>query len=695
MKSFKLLLFTFVISIQAVNADVFTVNSTSDGDVCNVSICTLRGAINDALATVGADTIEFNIPADPINENYFQGGSGATAFQYWMIQPESELPSLIDITIDGTTAGTSNIGNPTIVVDGSLAGDQDPGVFDTLDGLTLLENSHIKALAFINWYNAGVRIGYLTGGYDDDAFNNSITSSWLGLSIPFGQASAPNKYGVIVTTNGGTNNIIGGNMATQGNVISGNLQYGIHFDYYLSEGSVGVFGNKIGTNPEGNLAVPNDNTGIILSTRANSNIVIGNETPGLGNLISGNNITGIHVSASDLELNLVIDGNLIGTDISGLSALPNREGINLSTGRNIIVKNNVVSGNSGRAIDLSHSSSSPLKNVDLLSNYIGVGIDGQTPLGNQRGIYASGIAINTKIGAPGQGNIIANNNCGPSVGCGVVISNYSNNVIELRYNSIYNNENEGIDLEADRFTPNDPGDFDSGANRLQNFPEINTAAHDPSGNRLSINYWIDSHYAASDYPITMDVYAADADGQEGKTWLASTTFSQSQYIVGNPVTRTLSAQGTISEGDVIVTTATDAGGRTSEFSPGVTLLGEPDYSISCTHKEITTTAALTCTIQCQAEATNLWLEEIGLRCENPDSNCTFSNGGEVSFGTGDLQPFTVDINHAGVTGTHLNEIVGDVGTQAGVIERAEVITINQLDVADYIFTDSFDGIICQ
>lgn len=127
----------------------------------------------------------------------------------------------------------------------------------------------------------------------------------------------------------------------------------------------------------------------------------------------------------------------------------------------------------------------------------------------------------------------------------------------------------------------------------------------------------------------------------------------------------------------------------------MTLLGEPDYSISCTHKEITTTAALTCTIQCQAEATNLWLEEIGLRCENPDSNCTFSNGGEVSFGTGDLQPFTVDINHAGVTGTHLNEIVGDVGTQAGVIERAEVITINQLDVADYIFTDSFDGIICQ
>ncbi|MEZ5471453.1 MAG: hypothetical protein R3E90_06715 [Marinicella sp.] len=685
-------------TITHVYADTFTVNTTSEGGVCNATTCTLRGAINAALVTPGDDTIVFDIPADPVNENYFSGGTGQDAFQYWVIQPTSELPSLIDITIDGSTAGASVVGNPTIVIDGSLAGDSNAGTWDTLDGLTLLGNTHINKLAFINWFNAGIRFGYFQPNGIPPSSNNRLTGSWLGLSIPYGQASAPNKYGIIFTTESGTNNIVGGNMSTEGNIISGNLQYGIHFNYYLRNGSVGVFGNKIGTNPQGDLAVPNDSTGIILSTQENSNIIIGNELPGLGNLISGNNINGIHVTTSDYEMNLVIDGNLIGTDITGLTALPNREGIQLSRGRNMVVKNNVISGSTGVAeLILSTDPGNPLRNVDIFNNYIGVGIDGVTPISNtSRGVYASGIAINTKIGAPGQGNVIANNFCGPTSGCGVVISNYSNNVIELRYNSIYNNENEGIDLEADRFTFNDPGDFDSGANRLQNFPEINNAAHDPDGNRINFNYWIDSHYAASDYPITVDIYAADNDGEEGKTWLASTTFSQSQYIVGNPVIRTLTSQAAIAEGDVIVTTATDAGGRTSEFSPGFTLAGQPDFSIACQHKKITSSPALSCTISCEAEAVNGWGDEVGMLCTHADSNCSFSPSEEISFGQGELVPFSVTIDHTSVTpGIYLNEVLGSVPTQGDPIERAEVITIHQLADDDYLFVDGFDGIICH
>jgi hypothetical protein len=277
----------------------------------------------------------------------------------------------------------------------------------------------------------------------------------------------------------------------------------------------------------------------------------------------------------------------------------------------------------------------------------------------------------------------------------VVVSNFSNNVVEIRHNSIHNNENEGIDLEADRFTANDPDDFDSGANRLQNFPDINTAQHDPNGNRINMNFWVDSHNGASDYPITIDVYAADSDGEEGQTWLASTTFTESQWLAGNPVTRTLNAAALVAENDVIVTTATEGGGRTSEFSPGFTLAGQPDFSIACSNKKITTNSQLTCSFDCEAEAVNGWGDEVGLSCTHPDSGCHFLPSDEISFNQ-TVVPFTVAINHnAASPGLYLNEILGSGETQGGTLERAEVITINQLADEDYLFVDGFDGIVCQ
>ncbi|MFC3194700.1 CSLREA domain-containing protein [Marinicella sediminis] len=692
---YLIMLLAILMMNTRIQAATFTVNTTADADVCDAVTCTLRGAINAALAVGGADVIEFDIPADALNENYFSGGSGQTAFQYWSIQPTSELPALLDITIDGTSAGSSVAGNPTIVLDGSLAGDINPGAWDTLDGLTLLENSEVTGLAIINWFNAGIRMGYLDT--DDPAgFNNTVTASWLGLNVPYGQASAPNKYGITISTNDGSNNIIGGNMDTAGNVISGNLQYGVQFEYWISGGAVALLGNKIGTDPSGLIAVPNDVTGVTIWSQAQANIIIGFDFPGLGNLISGNNLTGVLVVPTDEENLISISGNLIGTDITGMSALPNREGVVLSYGRQMTVEGNVISGNSGVGLTVSTSSPSPLRRVQVISNLIGVAADGQTPLPNLGGgVYSSGIAIDTVIGKPGEGNVIAYNQCGPNWGCGIAVSGFTNNVIEIRHNSIYNNENEGIDLESDRFTPNDAGDFDSGANRLQNFPDINSAQHDPDGNRINLNFWVDSHNGASDYPITLDVYAADSDGQEGQTWLASTTFTESQYLAGNPITRTMTAAAAVAENDVIVVTATEGGGRTSEFSPGFVLAGQPDFSIACPNTRITTSPSLSCTVGCEAEAVNGWADEVGLSCTHPDSSCLFVPSDEITW-TQAVMPFDVDIMHTAATpGVYLNEVVGSFDAQGGTITRQEVITIEQLTDEDYLFVDGFDGVICQ
>jgi CSLREA domain-containing protein len=692
---YLIMLLAMLMMSARIQAATFTVNTTADAGVCDAVTCTLRGAINAALAVAGADVIDFDIPADGLNENYFSGGSGQTAFQYWSIQPTSELPALLDITIDGSSAGTSVAGNPTIVLDGSLAGDSNPGTWDTLDGLTLLENSEVNNLAIINWFNAGIRLGYFQPNIYPPGFNNTVTACWIGLNLPYGQASEPNDLGIIVSTNAGTNNIIGGNMDTQGNVISGNLDYGIKFDYWISGGSVGVFGNMVGTDPDGDLAVPN-NHGMLVIPQVDANILIGNELPGLGNLISGNDINGIHVTPADESLNLVIDSNLIGTDITGQNPLPNREGVKLSRGRDITVTNNVISGNTGMGLVLSTDSGNPLRNVTITNNLIGVADDGNSPMGNSYGVYAGGISINTQLGAPGAGNVIAwNGPCSPVASCGVMVSSGSNNKLEIRHNSIHNNVNIGLDLGADGFTPNDPDDFDSGPNRLQNFPDINTAQHDPNGNRINLNFWVDSHNGASDYPITIDVYAADSDGQEGQTWLASTSFTESQYLAGNPISRTLNAAAPIAENDVIVTTATEAGGRTSEFSPGFTLAGQPDFSIACPNTRITTSPSLTCTLDCEAEAVNGWADEVALSCSHPDSNCLFVPSDEISWAQ-TVVPFSVDLNHSVASpGLYLNEVLGSFDTQGGTITRQEVITIEQLTDEDYLFVAGFDGVICQ
>ncbi len=86
---------------------------------------------------------------------------------------------------------------------------------------------------------------------------------------------------------------------------------------------------------------------------------------------------------------------------------------------------------------------------------------------------------------------------------------------------------------------------------------------------------------------------------------------------------------------------------------------------------------------------------MGLSCTHPDSCCGFLPTDEISFNQ-TVVPFTVSINHHDASpGIYLNEVLGSGETQGGTLNRAEVITINQLADEDYLFVDGFDGIVCQ
>ena len=120
---------------------------------------------------------------------------------------------------------------------------------------------------------------------------------------------------------------IGGTTPAARNVISGNNSSGV------GGGDFGrfnqVLGNFIGTDITGTQDLGNGGTGVSLfgGNRDGSGTVIGGTTAGARNIISGNNVIGVFLAR---ESGLFIQGNYIGTDVTGTVAIANgAEGIAL------------------------------------------------------------------------------------------------------------------------------------------------------------------------------------------------------------------------------------------------------------------------------------------------------------------------------------------------------------------------------
>ena len=130
--------------------------------------------------------------------------------------------------------------------------------------------------------------------------NNVIKGNYIGINAA-GAAALPNNLSGIGINSGAQSNTIGGSGAGEGNVISGNNQYGIYITGYNANGNI-VKGNYIGTNAAGSAAVANVYNGIYVYSGAKSNI-IGGTAAGEGNVIAYN-------GSSSYKDNVKIDGLL-------------------------------------------------------------------------------------------------------------------------------------------------------------------------------------------------------------------------------------------------------------------------------------------------------------------------------------------------------------------------------------------------
>ena len=355
---------------------------------------------------------------------------------------------------------------------------------------------------------------------------------------------------------------------------------------------VQVYGNYIGTRVDGTALPANGNSGC--AVRAGfSSVRIGGTQPWQRNLLSGNGGAGVYAVGP-----VVIEGNLIGTDASGTSAIPNGgasnwAGIVLGSRRQVRIggadpaMRNVISGNRtwGIALWASFGSGGAIAEFEIKGNTIGADASGLLPLPNgfaapsaatfgggiQVQDSASGVGGTFPIGGfdPGEANRIVWN-----FGAGIAAANnHANEMFDQRGNVIHHNRGVGranVDIGAAGPTPNDIGDADGGANRTQNWPEIVAASL--AGNQLTLTYRVDTDVAHASWPLRIDFHA-NVRGGSG-AWLGADTCPAAS--AGQLRTLTLLLPAGV-RALPVVATATDAAGRSSEFSPAFDVLFEDDF----------------------------------------------------------------------------------------------------------------------
>ena len=227
---------------------------------------------------------------------------------------------------------------------------------------------------------------------------NRTLGNYIGTDAA-GRSALPNATGICVDCASHHNDIAG-------NLISGNLNYGLFFVTRGTEHNT-LRGNLIGTDAGGTTAIPND-IGLVISTGASENVVGGGRAEDR-NVISGNRQSGIMITNRFTRANRV-EGNYIGVDASGTRALGNKHGVILATFPEAnVVTGNVISGNRTAGLIVSEHARDNL----IIRNWIGTDVSGSRNLANaQAGVFVGNRAGPNTFALPGQENVIKFNPVG-------------------------------------------------------------------------------------------------------------------------------------------------------------------------------------------------------------------------------------------------------------------------------------------
>ncbi len=351
-----------------------------------------------------------------------------------------------------------------------------------------------------------------------------------------------------------------------GNVISGN-RTGVSICCQADHNF--VQGNLVGVDATGTQSLGNDGFGIDIN--GSSENLIGGAGAGAGNVISSNG-SGVSIRPSEGGLadgtrfrheatGNVLQGNLIGTDLTGTMPLGNNgTGVAIADASGSVIggpmtgAGNVISANAFDGILLIGGTTATV----VQANRIGTDLTGLRDRGNGH----DGILVQSGVGdliggtTPLAANWIAHNGRN-----GITIQHSDG--IGVLSNAIHANAQVGIDLGVgDGVTPNDAGDRDAGPNGLQNFPvlssvtmrqglaTINGKLHSTPGTNFRIELFANDHVDESGH----------GEGQRliGATDVTTNRRGAAFFSVRLPLAAFA--------GQFITATATDPDNNTSEFS---------------------------------------------------------------------------------------------------------------------------------
>ena len=383
------LLVALFISFIAGNlqATPFTVTTTTDnGNNATPTAGSLRAAIVASNAAgPGPNLINFTI-----------AGTGP-----FTISPPVDLPNItVPVTINGYSQPGSSVNTLAqgdnavlqIILNGSN--------YTVGDGLTTGNGLHfdigsdgsvVRGLVINQWIDNGILIDTTNANIT----GVSIVGNFIGTDQT-GTAAMPNRTGIALsspTTFDAISTIIGTPAFADRNLVAGSLTMrGV--DNYGNRGGCifSFFGinsviqnNYIGTDKTGTQALGNSLLGVFLW--ADTGTLVGGTSSTMSNIISGHLVYGMQIRACG---SCTVQGNYIGTDISGTLALGNTNaGIlmddnqlaNTGDSTGSTISNNLISGN-GNGIQLGDNFLPGCTLNTIQNNKMGTDITGTKALPN-------------------------------------------------------------------------------------------------------------------------------------------------------------------------------------------------------------------------------------------------------------------------------------------------------------------------
>lgn len=582
----RLLTLIAIAIFSTVHSATFVVNTTNDSGAGS-----LRDALQSASFVNGPHSILFNIPTSDPGYDAVKG--------IWLLSPATTYSMILKdfVTIDGGSQ-TSNQGNtnpygPEIVLDGGntinyalavynaenvlikdlnirnflygiqIFGTSAPygqikGCYIGTDekgeqgmgnyiGIELLGGAHYSVVGGVNPEDRNIISGNQHIGVRLlDVMYCEVYGNYVGLNR-MGTSAIPNYDGI--SLEGAVKYCqIGGSTSNKRNVVSGNVAYGLPL---FGAGATGntIHGNYFGTDITGQYAIPNT-YGVLFDDGSYSNM-LGGSLPGEGNLLSGNSGYGVFIYNMGTHSN-VVQGNYIGTNSNGTTALPNAVGIVVDgAAYKHVIDGNIISGNLQQGIYINITG---CDSTQIVRNRIGIAINNNPLPNGSDGIRISQGPKHSLIGGnPSEANIIAHN-----AGNGVYIMFANDDYHLISANSFYGNGGLAIDLFSPGVNPNDQNDPDSGPNDGLNFPEIDTVIFNSLTGEVEISGTLDT---PNPELCEIQIYLADPDPSghgEGKEYLLSlspdNTGAWSAVITG------------LQETDLLTCLSIDPMKNTSEFS---------------------------------------------------------------------------------------------------------------------------------